>query len=174
MPNNLVVATFSDPVSLLKAVNAAQAEKYRIYDVFTPYPVHGLDEAMHVRPSRLPWVTFCVGLTGVTLALTLQFYASVLDWPINVGGKPDNSTLAFIPISFELTVLLGGLSTVAALFLRARLYPGKKPLLVAEGVTNDKFAIAFRIRETAFDARKLAEIMKQSGALSVGEQEAKL
>ena len=134
MPDNLVVATFSDSQRLMHAVNAVQAANYRIYDVYAPYPIHGLDEAMRLRRSRLPWVTFFVGLTGLTLALTFQFYTSVLDWPLNVGGKPDNSTLAFIPISFELTVLLGGLSTVAALFLRARLYPGKKPLLVAEGV----------------------------------------
>jgi hypothetical protein len=174
VPNNLVVATFSTSESLLRAVNAVQAENYRIYDVYSPYPVHGLDEAMHLRHSRLPWVTFFVGLAGVTLALTFQFYAAVLDWPMNIGGKPDNSTLAFIPISFELTVLLGGLSTVAALFLRAKLYPGKQPLLVADGVTNDTFAIALRIRETAFDGKRLQEILKQSGARDVREREAKL
>ncbi|MBZ5522527.1 MAG: DUF3341 domain-containing protein [Acidobacteriia bacterium] len=174
MPDNLVVATFSDSQRLMHAVNAVQAANYRIYDVYAPYPIHGLDEAMRLRRSRLPWVTFFVGLTGLTLALTFQFYTSVLDWPLNVGGKPDNSTLAFIPISFELTVLLGGLSTVAALFLRARLYPGKKPLLVAEGVTNDTFAIALRVRETSFDGRRLREILKESGARDVREQEAKL
>lgn len=174
MPDNLVVATFSDSQKLMHAVTAVQAENYRIYDVYSPYPIHGLDEAMHLRRSRLPWVTFLVGLTGVTLALTFQFYTSVLDWPLNVGGKPDNSTLAFIPISFELTVLLGGLSTVAALFLRSRLFPGKKPMLVDEGVTNDTFAIALRIRESSFDLRRLREILKQSGARDVREREAKL
>ena len=174
MPDNLMVATFSDSVSLIHAVNAVQAENYRIYDVYAPYPVHGLDQAMRLRRSRLPWVTFLVGLSGLALALTFQFYTAVLDWPLNVGGKPDNSTLAFIPISFELTILLGGLSTVAALFLRARLYPGKKPVLVAEGVTNDTFAIALRIRETSFDGWRLREILKQSGAHEVREQEAKL
>jgi hypothetical protein len=174
MPKNLIVATFSSSETLMDAVRAVTKENFRIYDVYAPYPVHGLDAAMGIRHSRLPWVTFLVGLCGLTLALTFQFYTSVLDWPLNVGGKPDNSTLAFIPISFELTVLLGGLSTVAALFFRARLFPGKKAVLVADGVTNDTFALALRIRETSFDGWKLKEILKQNGAHEVREQEAEL
>lgn len=172
MPDKMVVATFRDSHSLMEAVNAVRAEKFRIYDVYAPYPVHGLDQAMGLRRSRLPWVTLAAGLTGVTLALAFQFYTTVLDWPLNVGGKPDNSTLAFVPISFELTVLLGGLSTVAALFFRARLYPGKRPVLVAEGVTNDTFAMTLRIREASFDLRRLREILKRSGAREIREQEA--
>src|SRR6267154_5530138 len=130
MPKNLIVATFASSETLMRAVRAVTKENFRIYDVYAPYPVHGLDAAMGIRHSRLPWVTFIVGLCGLTLALTFQFYTSVLDWPLNVGGKPDNSTLAFIPISFELTVLFGGLATVGAFFLRAKLYPGKKVWLV--------------------------------------------
>jgi hypothetical protein len=174
MPKNLIVATFSNSERLMHAVTAVREENFRIYDVYSPYPVHGMDQAMGLRRSRLPWVTFLVGLFGTTLALTFQFYTTVLDWPLNVGGKPDNSTLAFVPISFELTVLLSGLATFAALFFRTRLFPGKKPLLVAEGVTDDTFAIALRIRETSFDARRLREILKQSGARDVRELEAKL
>src|ERR1700694_3900641 len=132
MPN-FMVATFSDADSLVKAVKATTRENFKVYDVYAPYPIHGLDEAMGIRRSRLPWVTFIVGLSALTGALILQFYTSVLDWPLNVGGKPNNSTLAFLPITFELTVLLGGLSTVAALFIKARLYPGKKEQLIAEG-----------------------------------------
>ena len=172
MPDSLVVATFSDSHTLMDAVNAVRAEQFRIYDVYAPYPVHGLDQAMGLRRSRLPWVTLVAGLTGVTLALAFQFYTAVLDWPLNVGGKPDNSTLAFVPITFELTVLLGGLSTVAALLFRARLYPGRRPALVAQGVTNDTFAMALRIRETSFDLHRLREILKRSGAREIREQEA--
>src|SRR5205809_8146771 len=127
MPDNsFVVATFSDADSLLRAVEATRKENFKVYDVYAPYPIHGLDHAMGIRRSRLPWVTFIVGMCALTGALILQFYTSVLDWPLNVGGKPNNSTLAFLPVTFELTVLLGGLSIAAALFIRARLYPGKK------------------------------------------------
>jgi hypothetical protein len=122
----------------------------------------------------LPWVTFIVGMCALTGALILQFYTSVLDWPLNVGGKPNNSTLAFLPITFELTVLLGGLSIVAALFIRARLYPGKKERLIVEGVTNNKFALVFRKKDASFDARRARQLLEQSGADRVQEKEAEL
>src|SRR6185295_15082741 len=144
MRAKVLVATFPQVDGLLAAVRRARREMLRVYDVFAPFPIHGLDEAMGIRHTRLPKVTLLAGLTGLATALTLQFYTNVLDWPLNVGGKPDNSTLAFIPICFELTVLFGGLATVAALFLRARLYPAKREALPTEGVTNDRFALVLR------------------------------
>ncbi|MGZ4830675.1 MAG: DUF3341 domain-containing protein [Candidatus Angelobacter sp.] len=171
MPKSFLVATFSDAETLMKAVRTVTEEDFRIYDVYAPYPIHGLDHAMGIRRTRLPWVTFLVGCCALTLAITFQFYTTVLDWPLNVGGKPDNSTLAFIPICFELTVLLSGLATVAALFLRARLYPGKKELLLAEGVTNDTFALVLRRRETAFDIHRAWKLLEESGADRVKERE---
>jgi len=174
MPKSFVVATYSDAETLVNAVRAVREQNFRVYDVYAPYPIHGMDEALGVRRSRLPWVTFVVGLTGLTFALTFQFYASVLDWPLNVGGKPDNSTLAFLPICFELTVLLSGLATVAALFLRGRLYPGKKEQIIAEGITNDTFALVVRQRDSSFDINRVWKILEESGAERVREKEAEL
>ena len=168
MPNTYMVATFSDPEALLQAVKAVRAENFRVYDVYAPYPIHGLDQAMGVRHSRLPWVTFLVGLGALTFALTFQFYTTVLDWPLNIGGKPDNSTLAFIPICFELTVLIGGLATVAALFLRAKLYPGRRERLAAEGVTDNKFALVLKKRST--DLRLASTILREHGAENVEQK----
>jgi hypothetical protein len=172
MPKSFLVATFSDAETLLHAVHAVTHDNFRIYDVYAPYPVHGLDAAMGVRRSRLPWVTFVVGCCALMLALTFQFYTTVLDWPLNVGGKPDNSTLAFVPICFELTVLLSGLATVAALFLRAQLYPGKKEMLFAEGITNDTFALVLRRREPNFDTHRAWKLLEESGAERIREREA--
>lgn len=172
MPKSFLVATFSDAETLLHAVRAVTQEDFRVYDVYAPYPIHGLDAAMGVRRTRLPWVTFIVGCCALTLALTFQFYTTVLDWPLNVGGKPDNSTLAFVPICFELTVLLSGLATVAALFLRAQLYPGKKELLFAEGVTDDTFALVLRRREPTFDTHRAWRLLQESGADRIREREA--
>jgi len=151
-------------------VRLAREKNFRIYDVFAPYPIHNLDHEMGVRRSRLPWVTFVVGCLALTFAVIFQFYTTVLDWPLNVGGKPDNSSLAFIPICFELTVLLSGLATVAALFLRAQLYPGKKELLFAEGVTNDKFALVLRQRDAGFDAHRAIRLLQESGAERITEK----
>jgi hypothetical protein len=169
MEPNLLVATFSRPDDLVRAVRQARRAQLRVHDVFAPFPVHGLDEAMGIRRTRLPRVTLVAGLTGLACAMALQFYANVLDWPLNVGGKPDNSTLAFIPISFELTVLFGGLATVAAFFLRARLYPGKQAWLVVPGVTDDVLALVLRIpADPASEARARA-LLVEHGAERVTE-----
>jgi hypothetical protein len=174
VPRTFLVATFSDPDSLLRAVPPVRSERFRLYDVYAPYPVHGLDEAMGIRRSRLPLISLAAGLCGLACALGLQFYANVLDWPLNVGGKPDNSTLAFIPISFELTVLFSGLATVAAFLLRARLYPGKPIELAADGVTDDVFALVLR-KPAGEDAVKRArEILTECGAVAITEKEAHL
>ena len=174
MARRFLVATFSDPDCLLRAVRPVRRAALRLYDVYAPYPIHGLDEAMGIRRSRLPLITLMAGLSGLAFALGLQFYASVLDWPLNVGGKPDNSTLAFIPISFELTVLSAGLATVAALFLRARLYPGKVVELAAPGVTDDVFALVLRMPTSAGAAQRAREILTECGATSIVEKEAQL
>ena len=174
MPESFLVGTFSDGDSLLKAVRPIRAAAIRIHDVFAPYPVHGLDEAMGIKRTKLPLVTLIAGATGLLIALTLQFYASVLDWPLDVGGKPDNSTLAFVPISFELTVLIGGLATVAAFFVKARLWPGKREQLVVHGVTNNMFALVVCAPEGTPEARRAREIMVESGADEVEEREGEL
>ena len=144
MPRRFLVAYFREEESLLTAVRAVRAMGLKVYDVFAPYPIHQLSAAMGIRKSRLPLATLFGALTGLLVAIGFQFYANVLDWPLNVGGKPDNSTLAFIPITFELTILFGGLITVAALLLRTRLFPGKQENLLAEGVTDDVFALVLR------------------------------
>lgn len=172
MPSQFVVATFSDADALLRAVRAARAENYRIFDAYAPYPVAGLDRAMGIRRTLLPWVTLLAGASALAFAALFQFYAAVWDWPLDVGGKPDNSSLAFVPVAFELTILVGGLATVAALFLRARLYPGKAERLLAPGVTDDAFALALRKRDNFFDPRRVREILLESGALEVRLEEA--
>ena len=117
---------------LLRAGPAARGGRRRcarrrgsIHDVYAPYPVHGLDQAMGIRRSRLPFVTLLAGLGGLCFALAFQYYTAVFDWPLDVGGKPENSTLAFVPVCFELTVLFGGLGTVGAFLLRAPAVPGQ-------------------------------------------------
>jgi len=174
MPRNFLVATFSNADRLVHAVRAVRAENFRIYDVYAPYPIHKLDEAMGLRRSKLPWVTLLLGGSGLLAALLLQFYTAILDWPLNVGGKPANSTLAFIPITFELTVLIGGLATVAALFIRARLYPGKRECLIAEGVTNNTFALVLRRRDEFFDTARARSLLEESGADQIEEKVAEL
>jgi hypothetical protein len=173
MLRSFLVGTFQDADSLMSAVRPMRSENFRIFDVYSPYPIHGLDEAMGIRRTRLPFVTLLVGLMGLSIAVSLQYF-TIMDWPLNVGGKPQNSTLAFLPICFELTVLLGGLATVAALFLRTRLYPGKMEQLPAEGVTNNMFALVVRLPDTAAGDRRARELLMSHGAVNVQEKEAAL
>jgi hypothetical protein len=172
MRKGLLVATFLDAEALLAAVRAARARWLRIHDVFAPCPVHGLDEAVARRRTRLPWVTALAGLAGLTCAIGFEFYTTVLDWPLDVGGKPDNSTLAFIPVAFELTILFAGLATVAAFLLRARLYPGKAERLVVPGVTDHVFALVVHRPESSGEAAQARALLRALGAGEITEVEA--
>lgn len=174
MRAKILVATFSQVDDLLRAVRTARRELFRVYDVFAPFPIHGLDEAMGIRRTRLPRISMLAGLTGLTTAVVLQFYTNILDWSLNVGGKPDNSTLAFVPISFELTVLFTGLITVGAFLLRARLYPGKAPWLATPGATDDVIAMVLRKPSDDESHQRALALLKECKAASVTESEADL
>jgi Protein of unknown function (DUF3341) len=162
-----LVATFSNEHGLREAVGRLRAHGFRIYDAYTPYPVHGLAELMGVRPSRLPIVSLAAGLTGLVIALGFQFYAASFDWPLNVGGKPANSMLAFVPITFEITVLCAGLATAAAFLVRSGLAPGARAAVFAEGTTEDVFALVLRHRDATFDAAEARRLLLESGARHV-------
>ena len=161
-----LVALFDDPRRLLSAVKAVRARGLRVYDVYSPHPVHGLDEALGIKPSRLPWATLGGGVFGLLNALALELYVSVYDWPLNVGGKPDNSMLAFIPVAFELTILGAGLVTVVALLLRCRLFPAVRARVVEASATDDHFALVLRWRHTAFDPQ-VERMLYEHGARHV-------
>jgi len=171
MAERFLIGSFSEPGGMLASVAALRGAGVPIHDVFAPYPVHGLDQAMGIRRSRLPFVTLLAGLTGLCCALAFQYYAAVFDWPLDVGGKPENSTLAFVPICFELTVLVGGLGTVGAFLLRARLYPGKREQLPVLGVTNNVFAVVMRAPRDGNEGARARRIMLESGADEVEERE---
>jgi len=169
-----LVARFRDADGLLAAVYAARDEGLTIQDVYTPCPVHGLEEAMGLRRTRLPFVTLLAGFGGLCFALCFQLYTNILDWPLDVGGKPANSGLAFVPVCFELTVLIGGLATVGAFFLRSRLYPGKSDALVTPGVTDDVFALVVRKPDEVGMARVVRALLTGAGAEDIEEREAEL
>jgi ActD protein len=167
MPREYLVGTYADPHALVDGVTRLRAHGFKIYDVYTPCPVHGLDEAMGLRRSRLGYVTFAAGALGLLGAISFQFYAAVFDWTLNVGGKPDNSTLAFVPITFELTILAAGLATAKMFLIRSGLFPGAPAKLAAPRVTDDTFAIAMRWRTSAFDTGEARRVLRDSGAVEI-------
>ncbi|MFY1829728.1 DUF3341 domain-containing protein [Myxococcus fulvus] len=166
----VLIGYFEKEEQVLEATRAVREAGHDLRDVYTPYAVHGLDDAMGLKPSRLTWVCFVGGLTGCTLALSLQLYTSVVSWPLNVGGKPFNSLPAFIPVTFELTVLFAALSTVAAFLIRAKLFPGnKRPTLPR--VTDDRFAIVVAPRQTPESLEAAEDLMRRHGAVATDVRE---
>ena len=135
-----VIGFFDDTHTLIDATARVRDAQYEHFDVYTPFPVHGLEHAQGLKRSPLPFVTFGAGLAGFSLAFLLQYWTSAVDWPLIVGGKPFNSWPAFVPIMFELTVLLAGLSTVAAMFIFNGL-PNTKRRIFDPSLTCDRFAV---------------------------------
>lgn len=148
---------------LLSAVRRARREGLAIDDVYAPYAVHGLDEAMGIRRSRLGLATFGGGLAGLLGAIALEVYCAVVDWPLDVGGKPANSALAFLPIAFEATILAAALATAAAFLWRAGLHPARRPrpAVVGLGATDDRFVLVLAAGARAHD------LLWGSGAVEV-------
>jgi Protein of unknown function (DUF3341) len=160
----LFIAWFDNEDEVLDATRAARKAGLAIEDVYAPYAIHGIDEAMGLRQSRLTWVCFGAGLGGLLSMLLFLWWMTVVSWPLNVGGKPLFSWQAYIPVVFEFTVLCAGLSTVAALLFAAGLWPGKQRV-VLPGVTNDRFALALLTGER-FDESAARKLCTGCGALS--------
>jgi len=138
---------------LLSAVRRARREGLAIDDVYAPYAIHGLDEAMGSRRSRLALATFGGGLAGLLGAIALQVYCAVVDWPLDVGGKPANSALAFLPITFEATILGAALATALAFLWRTGLHPARRPrtAIAGLGATDDRFVLVVASGDRAHD-----------------------
>ena len=141
MSRKVLISVFKNEDDVMAATIAARKQGLDIVDVYTPYAVHGLDRAMGLPPSRLPWVTFLLGLFGCVSMSVFQYWASAVDWPINVGGKPWHSWPAFAPVIFEVTVLLGGVGTVAFFIFWSGLRPGNQSPYTDLRVTDDRFAL---------------------------------
>jgi hypothetical protein len=157
------VAWFEEEHDVLAACAQAREQGLAVDDVYAPYALHGIDRAMGLSPSRLTWVCFFAGLFGLTSMLTFEWWTSAVAWPLNVGGKPFNSFPAFIPVGFEFTVLCAGLGSVAALLVRAKLWPGKKRPVLAR-VTDDRFALALEAG-AGFDEQAASALCAAHGAV---------
>ena len=170
MSRRVVLGAFASEEEILGATRAARAEGLKILDVYTPYAVHGLDAAIGVKRSRLPWICFLAALLGAVLKLWFEFWTTMVDWPVNIGGKPWNSLPAFVPVTFEVMVLSAGLSTVFAFLLVSRLWPGKRAALPAAGITNDRFVLAIEESDAAFDLARVRRLFERFNVVSIVER----
>ena len=161
-----IVGLFKDPYHLLKGAGEVKKRQFKHCDAFTPYPVHGIDDLLGIARSKIPWITLLFGLMGCFGGLGLQIWVSAISWPINIGGKPFLSIPAFIPITFECTVLIGGLATFAACLFFCKL-PNFHTRVLDKDITNNVFALYVPAKENGFKEDDVKDFLQKSGAYEI-------
>jgi|SRR5208282_658834 len=167
-----MIAEFESPDALLAAAHKASAAGYRRMDAFTPMPIEGLAEAVGFHHTILPYVVLGGGIVGGLSGFFLQYYGSVIGYPLNVAGKPLNSWPAFIPITFELTILFAAITCVFGMLAMNGLPTPYHPVFNVPGfalATSDKFFLCIKARDPLFDRQKTREFMKSLQASEVTE-----
>ncbi|MFN5170357.1 MAG: DUF3341 domain-containing protein [Cyclobacteriaceae bacterium] len=165
-----LVGVFNDEDVLLHGVEHIREKGVRIEEVYTPFPVHGLDEALGYKRSRLPIAAFLFGMTGTLLALTMQIWMLGFDWPMIIGGKNFASLPPFVPVTFELTVLLAAFGMVGTFMIASDLKPYKWPRQFDIRSTNDKHVMAIDLASNKLSKDEIARILKENGAEEVNEK----
>ena len=168
-----LIGLYKDDEVLLKAVKEIKAQGIAIHNVFTPFPVHGLDEALELRGSRLHTVAFIAGATGTVLALVFMNWTAGLNYPYTVGGKPEMAVPAFIPITFEVTVLFAAVAMTTAFLVRNGLFPGARNRIFDRRITDDHFAITFELTDdtTLEQKEMITNTLMDTGAVEVKERD---
>jgi hypothetical protein len=169
-----LIAEFSDPDKLIEAANIARESGYQRMDAYSPFPIHGLAEAIGFEDGRIPWFAFFGGLTGVSVGFMLLYYVNVVDYPWNVGGRPLLSWPQFIPIMFECTVLFTGLTVFISQWLLNGLPRPYQSIFNArnfERASQDKFFLCIEATDRQFDIVETARFLSDLGADDVSEVE---
>ncbi len=165
-----VIAEFTTVDEVIGAARRVRAAGYKIWDVHSPFPIHGIDAVIGIRPTILPWIVLCGGLSGLGGALLLQWYCNAFDYPFLISGKPLFSLPANIPIIFEGTVLCSAISAVVGMFALNRLPLLYNPLFKSKRfrrVTDDRFFIYIDASDGRFDEKGTSEFLSSLGAAAV-------
>jgi len=161
-----MLAVFDHPEKFLKAVEKVRRLKIEYMDAYTPFALHGIEHAMGLKRSWIPWATLFLGVSGWCLAFLFQAWTSAVDWPINIGGKPYVSWPAFIPISFEGMVLISGVLTSVVLFVACRLPNLTKPVFDPR-FTDDHFGLLVEKMDPHYNESELQKVFKECEAKEV-------
>ena len=166
--SKVIHALYTDDDVLMSAVKAVKAEKHHIEEVFTPFPVHGLDKALGLEPTRISIAAFIYGCLGLTVAVTMMNFIMIEDWPQNIGGKPSFSFLenmpAFVPIMFELTVFFAAHLMVITFYLRSRMWPFKNAENPDPRTTDDHFLMEIPVHN---NEKELKKLLAKTGAVEI-------
>lgn len=167
-PSKVIHAIYNDDDVLMAAVKKVKAARYHIEEIYTPFPVHGLDKAMGLAPTRIAITAFMYGCVGLTVAIVMMNFIMIKDWPQDIGGKPSFSYLenmpAFVPIMFELTVFFAAHLMVITFYLRSRMWPFKKAENPDVRTTDDHFLMEIAIHD---NENELTELLQSTGAVEI-------
>jgi len=161
-----IKASYSDEEDLLRAIKVLKEKKIEIYDVLSPFPVHGLDKILGYRRSRIARVGFIGGAIGAFTGFVFQTWVFTEGYPLNIGGKPYLSAPSFIPVTFELAILFAAFSMVFAFLIRSRLGPGAKPVIHDERITDDRIVLltGFAGNNSQENIKSIKDTLSQTGA----------
>ena len=165
-----IIGVYDDPDLLVQGVRKIRENGFTIKNVFSPFPIHEIWDDLNLS-TRLPVLTFIYGAAGAAITFAFLYWTSVVNYPLKFGGKPLNS-LSFIIIMFVLTILIANFLTFMTFFLRQKIGPGKKAVLIDKRSVDDKFVIVIEKDPalSADDILKINSLMKDNGAVEVKEE----
>jgi hypothetical protein len=169
-----LLAEFDTPEDLVTAAERVYADGYRRLDAYTPFPVHGLAEAIGFHTNRLPLLVLVGGILGAGAGFFSQYWAAVIDYPLNVGGRPLNSWPAFVPITFEVTILVAALTAVLGMLALNGLPQPYHPVFNAPRfalATRDRFFLCVEAGDPRFDPEATRQFLESLGAREVTDVE---
>ncbi|MBN4066012.1 DUF3341 domain-containing protein [Candidatus Amoebophilus asiaticus] len=168
--SKFILGLFDDEQILLKAIKNVRDMGISIHECYTPFPVHGIEDAMGMKYTRIPIAAFLIGGTFCLAAFCFMWWVSAVDFPINFGGKPFSAFPSFIPPTFEATVLSTAVGMAVILFTTCWLVPqpNKHPLDLR--ITDDRFVMAFLVDDKT-DVKKINEVLKDNGTVEIKEIE---
>ncbi len=161
---------WTDEHQLVEAARSVRASGIKKFEAISPFPLHGIDEAMGIPFSFIPWTTLIFGLLGFAFGLWFTWWCSASSWPLNIGGKPMWSLPAFIPIIFECTILFAALGSVGVLLMACGL-PQVEPPVIDPTLSSHKFGLFVPEDAKGYDASKLEQLFRSHGASEVKKAE---
>lgn len=176
MAEKVIYAMYDDDDVLKDGAKKLVAKGIKVADVFSPFPIHGIDPIIGIRNTRLGIMAFIYGLIGTTLATVGMHYFMISDWPMNIGGKPNetylDNVLAFIPITFEFTVLCAAHGMAITYLLLNKTLPGMPATNPDPRTTDDKFVMELRLSENAkYSESELLAMLNETGVIEIDQKE---
>lgn len=167
-----ILGEFKNPKALVDVAKLVNKSGYSKYDTFSPFPVHGMEKAMSLEKSKLGWIVIWSGIIGFIGAISMMYFMAVMDYPMNISGKPFFNAPAWVPIIFELTVLLSAFGTVFGMFFLNGLPKLNNPLFNVDRfkkATDDGFFLCIEAEDSLFETEKVKKLLKDAGATHIEE-----